>query len=147
MAYSRWGNSTWYTYWSASESSDARYRFPSKEIKGSQIFMICDMPSFSFTYGELQMKGVYVMLNKIKAFYSKSHKGEIFKEWKDGKMVYEETTFPAKSPSEDEMLELLSYIREWEKDIEEHFKFWNFIKWEWYYPFRNKLMNFLRNDK
>ena len=87
------------------------------------------------------------MLNKIKAFYSKSHKGEIFKEWKDGKMVYEETTFSAKSPSEDEMLELLSYIREWEKDIEEHFKFWNFIKWEWYYPFRNKLMNLLRNDK
>jgi len=42
MAYSRWSNSYWYTYWDAH----------SGESKDSQLFTICG-DDLSFTYGEL----------------------------------------------------------------------------------------------
>jgi hypothetical protein len=141
MAYSRWSNSIWYTYWSAI-SIDSTYKWPTKKLKNSQVFEICDFPSYRFTYGELQDIGAYKMLRKIQKFYSQEHDGEIFKEIKDGNLMYEKTTFKAKSPNESEILELLGYIREWENDIEEHFKLWTFIKYEWWYPIRNKIIRY-----
>ena len=29
---------------------------------------------------------------------------------------------------------------DWEKDVNEHFKLLNFIKYEWYYPLRIKIL-------
>lgn len=139
MSYSRWSNSTWYTFWSAFTSEE--YKWPSKKLKNSQVFEICDLPSYRFTYGELQDLGIYAILKKIKKFYSKQHSIEMFKKWKDGKAVYRKKIVKAKNPTEEEMLELVRYIREWEKDVEEHFKFWTFIRYEWWYPIRNKILN------
>jgi len=140
MAYSRWGSSTWYTFWSA-DSCNLQYRWPTQKIKRLQCFQICDMPSFTFTYGELKDKGICVVLGEICDFYKKAHPGKILKSLDiNEKFEYEDTVYPAKNPSEDEVLELFKYICEWEKDIDEHFKFWTFIKYEWWYPTRNKIL-------
>ena len=69
MSYSRWGTSVWYTFWAA--TIDLSYKWPTNELKRSQVFEICDMPSFRLTYGELQDKGMYSVLEEIKVFYNK----------------------------------------------------------------------------
>jgi hemerythrin superfamily protein len=96
------------------------------------------MPSFRLTYGELQDKGMYSVLEEIKAFYNKNHSGNMFAGFVDGVATYEHTNYVAKEPNAKEILELIEYIRRWEVDVEEHFKFRNFIKYEWYYPLKNK---------
>jgi len=115
MSYSRWSNSVWYTFWSAhSESKD--FQFPTKKLKYSQTFMICDFPSYSITYGELMAKDMYIILQDVKEYY------------KD------------KNPTNGELDELGAYITEFIDDVDNHFKWKNFFMYEWYYPLRNKLI-------
>jgi hypothetical protein len=139
MSYSRFGNSTWYTFWAA-DSADCRFKWPTEKLKNNQVFQICDFPSFTFTYGKLQKAGMSAILAKVEKFYTKEHKGQIFKEWKGSEMVYEDTVYEAKNPTQLELDELLLYIREWEKDINKHFKFWTFMRYEWYYPIKTKML-------
>ena len=136
MSYSRWSTSVWYTFWAA--TTDLSYKWPTNELKRSQVFEICDMPSFRLTYGELQDKGMTSILEEINTFYNKDHSGNIFAGFVDGVATYEPTNYVAKEPNILEMLELTEYIRRWEADVDEHFKFINFIKYEWYYPLKNK---------
>jgi len=143
MSYSRFGDSTWYTYWSAS-SNDCQYRWPTKKLKNEQVFEICDFPSFSFTYGKLQKVGIRGIMAKISKFYSKPHTGQMFERWDGKTAIYSDTTFEAKNPTEEELNELMEYIRKWENDINLHFAFWTFIRYEWWYPLRNK---FIRNGR
>jgi hypothetical protein len=136
MSYSRWSTSVWYTFWAA--TTDLSYKWPTNELKRSQVFEICDMPSFRLTYGELQDKGMTSILEEINTFYNKDHSGNIFTGFIDGVSTYEPMNYVAKEPNILEMLELTEYIRRWEADVDEHFKFINFIKYEWYYPLKNK---------
>ena len=136
MSYSRWSTSVWYTFWAA--TIDLSYKWPTNELKRSQVFEICDMPSFRLTYGELQDKGMTSILEEINTFYNKDHSGNIFAGFVDGVSTYEPMNYVAKEPNILEMLELTEYIRRWEADVDEHFKFINFIKYEWYYPLKNK---------
>jgi len=136
MSYSRWSTSVWYTFWAA--TTDLSYKWPTNELKRSQVFEICDMPSFRLTYGELQDKGMTNILEEINTFYNKDHSGNIFAGFVDGVATYEHMNYVAKEPNILEMLELTEYIRRWEADVDEHFKFINFIKYEWYYPLKNK---------
>lgn len=146
MAYSRWNkDSVWYTYWSA-VSIDSTFKWPTKKLKYSQVFEICDMPSYRFTYGQLQSKGMYTIIRDIRKFYSLDHKQAIFSKFNEnGQPEYEDTLIEAKNPTADQMLELLGYIRQWEYDVEQHFKFKVFIRYEWWYPIRNKIINKLRS--
>jgi hypothetical protein len=137
MSYSRWSYSTWYTYWSAS-SSATHFRWPTEKIKRGQHFEICDMPSYTLKYGDLKDKGINRVILEIREFYSKEHDGMIFDGWEEGVPKYKETVYSAKNPSEEEMLELYGYINAWQKDVDENFKFLNFIKNEWWYPARRK---------
>ena len=138
MSYSRWSTSVWYTFWAA--TTDLRYKWPTNKLKRSQVFQICDMPSFHLTYGELQDKGMYSVLEEIKAFYNKDHSGDMFVGFVDGVATYEPMNYVAKEPNAKEMLELIEYIRRWEEDVDNDFKLRNFIKYEWYYPLRNKFI-------
>jgi len=136
MSYSRWSTSVWYTFWAA--TTDLSYKWPTNELKRSQVFEICDMPSFRLTYGELQDKGMTSILEEINTYYNKDHSGNMFAGFVDGVATYEPMNYVAKEPNILEMLELTEYIRRWEVDVDEHFKFINFIKYEWYYPLKNK---------
>jgi len=141
MAYSRWYNSTWYTFWSALGEDVYPTKWPTEKAKRSQVFEICDFPSYSFTYGELEDKGIGPIISDIRRFYSKSHKGEMFKEWDENKKpIYQDTVWPAKNPTEEEIRELIGYIGKWREDVNRHFSFWTFIRYEWYYPIRNKII-------
>jgi len=138
MSYSRFGDSTWYTIWSA-DSSICKFKWPSKKLKNEQTFQICDFPSFTFTYGKLQKVGMGGIISKVAKFYSKGHTYKIFKEWKGSEMIYEDTELEAKNPTGVELNELITYIREWEADVETHFRFWTFMRYEWWYPIRNNI--------
>jgi hypothetical protein len=85
--------------------------------------MIHDYPTYIISYGDLQNKGMGKIWDDIRLFY-----------WTDTE------EFKAKKPSETEMRELMTYIMNWEKDVNEHFKLFNFVKYEWYYPLRNKIL-------
>jgi len=142
MSYSRWWNSTWYTFWSSMTSDETQYKWPTKKLKRAQTFEICDFPAYTLTYGELEDKGINGVIIDIRRFYKQSHNGQIFSYWdEDKKPVYQDTVYPAKNPTEEEMLELMGYIRKWQVDVDDHFKFTNFMLFEWYYPIRNKIYN------
>ena len=116
MSYSRWSNSYWYTYWYA---TDLKYSLPTRGLKNEQIFQICDSPSFDFSYGELQEVGIGYIISRVESHFRKIH--------------------PNKPPTEEDLRELMDYIKEWENDVDGHFKFSTFIWFEWYLPIRNKL--------
>lgn len=144
MSYSRWFNSTWYTYWSAS-SPETNYKLPTRKLKRQQIFEICDLPSFRFTYGELEDNQMRGIISKVKRYYNRPHNGQMFKEWKDGVPVYYETIYPAKKPTDDELRELMEYIRKWQIDVDKRFEFWTFVKYEWYAPAKRQVKSFFRS--
>ena len=112
MAYSRWGRSIWYTYWAVGDSIQ----------KQDQCFEICDFPSYRITYGELKEKGIKEVLEGVKAFYKRSHDGKIISGLNEyNKAMYEDTIFKPKNPTAAELKELAKYIKEWEKDVDDHF--------------------------
>ena len=130
MSYSRWSHSTWYTFWSgAGESTD--YKLPTKSLKDAQVFEICDFPSYYITYGELMNDGLYTILERVQAYYRQSHSR------------FTDHIPYIKSPTKEEMDELGSYLLEFVKDVDDHFKWYNFFRYEWYYPVRNKIRRYI----
>jgi hypothetical protein len=130
MSYSRWSSSRWYTFWRADEFSNVT--FPTQKRKRAQVFEICDFPSYYLTYGELVDKGAYKVLREIKAFYSKSHTGEVASSYKDGYVTeYSDTIFEPKNPTGHELLELSGYIAKWQKDVDEAFTLKSYLKDLW----------------
>jgi hypothetical protein len=116
MSYSRWGSSNWHTYWAVGDSIQ----------KQDQCFEICDFPSYRITYKELKEKGIEEVIEGVKAFYEKSHGGKIRGKIIDklglsNKATYVNTVFKPKNPTTAELKELGKYIKEWEKDVDEHF--------------------------
>lgn len=132
MSYSRWSNSCWYTFWSSNGSVDLEYKWPTKNNKRNQAFEICDSPCYYLLYAEIEDKSIDDIIKDIQTFYteSKSDEFETVKVW---------------TPEEWE--ELKGYILEFKKDIDEHFKFWNFMEYEWYYPLRNKITRKFKKKK
>ena len=138
MSYSRWSNSRWYTFWSSVGSADMEFKLPTRKLKYNQTFEICDIPSYFLTYEDIEVKGIKVILEEVKKLYSKDGiLPEIIKEDR----IY---TYKANSPTWEELQELQDYIFEFKKDIDNHFKLINFIKYEWYYPLRNKIINYVK---
>ena len=119
MAYSRWSNSYWYTFWRTVSEAETRFKLPTNKLKRAQTFEICDSHPFFITYGELQDNGMGSVLSRVKQYFKKIH--------------------PNKPPTEEDLRELMDYIKTWEKDVDGHFKLRTFIWLEWYLPIRNKL--------
>ena len=132
MSYSRWSNSVWYTFWSSICSANMTYKLPTKSLKNKQCFEICDTPSYFISYGDIKHKGIDIIVSEVREFYSKDHFNITTTE-------EEKPLYKAKNPTDDQMNELSGYLKEFEKDIDDHFKLGKFFKYEWYYPIRNKL--------
>lgn len=127
MSYSRWSTSIWYTFWtSMSESSE--FKWPTTRLKENQFFEICDLvSSYHISYGELSKLGVDGVIEEVRNFYSNSHKVRILGEEEMFKKEY----------TDEEFDELKIYLLEFMRDVDEHFKWKNFFRYEWYYPVRN----------
>ncbi len=122
MSYSRWGNSTWYTFWTSS-SPDGFFR------KKEQIFEICDIPSYLVTYREI-VEDVDGVIARVKEAYSKPHEGSIFsgRNEETGKLEFEPCTWEAKNPSDEELEELKGYMLKFVEDVDEYYTPLNWIK-------------------
>jgi hypothetical protein len=140
MSYSRFSTSTWYTF-HTSLSPDCKYKLPTQNLKNSQLFEICDFPSYHISYEDITKLGIDTVINQVKDFYSQEHKGQIFKERdpETNTFIYEDTTYPPKNPTEQELEELKTYILRFKEDVDNDFKLLNFIMLNWYYPVRNKV--------
>ena len=139
MSYSRWSNSRWYTYWSSNGSWETEYKWPTEQLKNSQVFEICDIPSYYITYGDLVSRSRSAVLHEIEEHFAKDF------EWSsldivDGKLEPGKTT-TAKGirPTWEELNELQEYLSRFMKDVDEHFKWNNFFLYEWVYPFKSKI--------
>jgi len=119
MAYSRWRNSYWYTYWSSPSKAKTKFKLPTRKLKRIQTFEICNIVPFFITYGELQDEGLGNILSRVKRHFKQTN--------------------PNQPPTEEHMRELMDYINQWEKDVDGHFKLRTFVWFEWYLPIRNKL--------
>lgn len=118
MSYSRWSTSRWYTFWSAMGAEPTQYRWPTQRSKDNQVFEICDIPSYFITYSDLKSRSRREILLEIEESFAEDKR----------------------KPTWDELLELQDYFDRFIKDVDDHFKFWTFMKYEWYYPFRNKFI-------
>jgi hypothetical protein len=127
MAYSRWSNSYWYTFWTTRSETETQFKWPTKQLKRKQVFEICDMRPFFISYGELEDEGMGKIINKVKKVFKKTH--------------------PNNPPTEEQLRELMGYINEWREDVDWHFKFGTFMLYEWYYPIRNKIKWLWKNKQ
>jgi hypothetical protein len=113
MAYSRWINSIWYTFWSA--ESDEVY-------KDNQIFEICDLDGITFTYAELR-ESLDDCIERVKLHYSleKEHTVKInYYVDRFGELCYFEKTIRRKPTriSNSELSELREYMERFMKDVD-----------------------------
>lgn len=144
MAYSRWGNSIWYTFWLA---TDRKYQFPTQKLKNEEKFEICDFPSFYVSYGSIKNKGIDNVLNDIKEYYSKEHSGRIFDKFIDGEIHFKDTIFEPKNPTDDEIQELRGYLEKFITDVDEHYKWINYFHYEWYLNLESDISDFFKKFK
>ena len=109
MIYSRWGRgSVWYCFWNKSKAS-MKFKLPTKALKKNQVFQIYDVPSYSVTYGEIKERGISKVLDDISSFYNK-HK---------------------KRPKEKDMMQLMTYIRYFENNVDKEFTIGTFLYNNW----------------
>jgi hypothetical protein len=141
MAYSRFSNSVWYTFWTA---TSPRGIFKKKD----QLFEICDAHSYYVTYREI-VKDIDQVLSDVKKFYSEDRPGKIFDhvDAETNKFVYVDWVYPAKNPTNEELEELRGYMLAFVQDVDEHFMPLNYAKYEWYYPVRNELVKWMSSAK
>ena len=140
MSYSRWSReSRWYTFWSASGSTDTQYKWPTKNLKRSQIFEICDMPSYRITYGDLVDRSRSSVLHEIEEHFAKDFEWNDL-EFVDGKLEPGETTIiKGRRPTWEELHQLQDYIARFIRDVDNHFQTWEFFKYEWIIPIYHKI--------
>ena len=122
MAYSRWGNSTWYTYWSALSPKGPH-------AKNDQIFEICDFSTFQVTYREI-VENIDEVIERVKEFYCKPHDGSILsgRNPETGKLEYEPVVWPAKNPSDAALEELKGYLQTFVKEVDRKYAELNLIQ-------------------
>ena len=120
MSYSRWSNSKWYTFWSGCGTT--QFKLPTQKLKNCQTFQIVDMPGTKITYGELMDRGIYRILQDVRDVYL----GEYI--------------------TENEIFELKMYLLEFMIDVDNHFRWFTFFRYEWYYPIRYKIVWTLKKN-
>ena len=120
MSYSRWSNSTWYTFWRSGEETS--FAFPTQKRKLAQVFEICDFPSYQVTYGELMDKGIIQVLREVKEFY-KYHK----------------------TPTGPELVELSGYIAQFQQDVDEAFTLKSYLNDVWHLKIKRGIIKLFRN--
>ncbi len=119
MSYSRWGkHSVWYTFWTSNFSEKMEYRFPTKRLKDNQFFEICDLES-----------PVYISYKLLKQI---GIKGAL----KHVQMTYKDRDYIKFS----DYTKLRWYLIQFMSDVDEHFEWQNFFRYEWYYPIRNQII-------
>ncbi len=115
MIYSRWGNgSVWYCLWNRLRANP-KFKLPTVKLKRKQVFQVYDVPCYYVTYGYIQDNGISKVLDDVSSFYSK-HK---------------------KRPKEKDMMLLMSYVREFQKNVDDEFKLINFLYNNWLLPIKN----------
>ena len=109
MSYSRWSNSIWYTYWSAS----------SKEGKDNQVFEICDLGcSHSFTYKQLK-EDIDSCLEIVAVEDAKEKEISLLSGFdEDKEPIYNNVTSKGRKQSPQQMDELRGYMQEFMEDVE-----------------------------
>lgn len=124
-----------------------QYKWPTKRLKNNQVFEICDMPSYFITYKDLVARPRAEVLEEVKEHFSEPFTFHP-KEYVDGEMVTKDpVTREGREPTQEELEELSGYFDRFIKDVDEDFKLRHFIRYEWYYPFRNKIIWKLRKLK
>lgn len=140
MSYSRWSNSVWYTYWTTF-SPEMEYKLPSHDLKRYQILEIAAQTNCHVTYGDIEDFGLKGVIKKIKKHYSQPYKQTI-KVWDEENQQLKETEVlhPPMNPTLEQLNELVGYIAEFQKDVDEHFRWSTFFYYEWWLPTKNSLI-------
>ena len=145
MSYSRWSTSVWYTFWT-SFSEEMNFKLPTKRLKNNQVFEICDFNPYYVRYEELTRLGKDKIVQLVKEHYLKDYESTMFDGFdEDKKPIYTKHVIEGKEYTEDQLNELKGYLNKFIEDVENHFKWKNFFRYEWYYPIRNKIVWRLRD--
>jgi hypothetical protein len=99
---------------------ETEYRLPLKHIKDNQIFEISDFNPHHISYGELKSKGLRQIMKEVE-------------------MKYKEYNYTI-----NDYTNLRWQLIEFMTDVDEHFKWKNFLYYEWYLPIRNKIIKTLK---
>jgi len=139
MAYSRWSNSIWYTFWTSNCSEECDYKLPTKKLKNNQYFEICDFGRILyFSYKEIN-ENVDSCIEKVVDKYSQEIEGQIWSGFNDdGSSTYKDVIYEPKTFSQEELDELKGYMLEFKKDVDDSFNLKEFFYMNWYVPLRNK---------
>ena len=120
-------NSTWSSYWST-ESAEMKFRFPSDGLRGKQVLTVVvhthgeQDTKYSVSYSLIEDKGVRGVAKRI----VKAHEASVF--------------MKQRCFGNSQFLDLVTILTDWKIDIDNEFKFKNFLKNYWWEPFTDKLM-------
>jgi hypothetical protein len=110
MAYSRWGNSFWYTYWASSDN---------KHDKHEQLFEICDpVGNLQFNYLEIK-QDIDKCLESVRDFYKKEKEVEYIIPNDHSKSA--KVKAKSYSLNEETLEELRSYMLRFLEDVDNTF--------------------------
>ena len=126
MSYSRWSKySVWYTFWDAGASDPTRFKLPTKRLRDNQYFEICDFDEpIHISYKMLKEIGIKGVVKQVQETY------------KDRTNI----KFSDYSKLRWQLIEFMT-------DVDEHFQWINFFKYEWWYPVRSEVIWFFRKFK
>ena len=126
MSYSRWNKySVWYTFWDAGSSESTEFKLPTKRLRDNQYFEICDFDEpIHISYKMLKEIGIKGVVKKVQETY------------KDRTNI----KFSDYSKLRWQLIEFMT-------DVDEHFQWINFFKYEWWYPVRNEVRWFFKKFK
>lgn len=142
MAYSRFTTSRWYTYWQITDNSE--FTFPTVKRKNSEVFMIQNFPSIIFTYAELTRNIDECLLHVCKRC-AHEYEGNILKyNYETGHMEPEFIIYPADPATEEELQELKGYMQEFISDVDSHYEWRQYFRFEWWLPIRNAVARKLK---
>ena len=120
-------DSTWSTYWSA-ESAEMKFKIPTDTLRDNQVLTVVVHTSgdqdtkYSIPYSLIDDKGVKGVAKRI----VKSHEASVF--------------MKQRCFSNSQFLDLVTILTDWKMDIDNEFKFKNFVNNYWWEPFTDKLM-------
>ena len=126
MSYSRWNKySVWYTFWDAGSSESTEFKLPTKRLRDNQYFEICDFDEpIRISYKELKEIGIKGVVKQVQETY-KDRTNIKFSDY--SKLRWQLVRFMT--------------------DVDEHFQWINFFKYEWWYPVRNEVIWFFKKFK
>lgn len=132
--YSRWIGGSWFTLWSTLSPSTT-FKFKTEKLKNSQVFEICDIPSFKISYKDITDKGLDKVILDVNVHFNRIYTGNKLNEIYDKKLFPINKKYGPQKFKKEEYDKLKEHMMEFVIDVNLEFQPKKFYYTNWMKPF------------